>query len=203
MVSGPVNLEIVFVGRSNVGKSTLFSQLFGTKVRKGRKPGTTIKPNFLQFKDLLLTDLPGFGFLAGINKNFNERVKDFIVDYIEKNHKRMVAAVLIIDGKSFLEIVERWERMNEIPVDVEMFGFLTEFTDVLLVVNKIDKVENENVDTLLDKIVEKLGMKPPWRLWRNKIFPVSAKKGEIGELKNALKNILILRKRYDLLPVLK
>ncbi len=201
MVSGPVNLEIIFVGRSNVGKSTLFSKLFGVKVRKGKRPGTTIKPNFLQHRDLLLTDLPGFGYIAGVNKEFNERVKDFIVHYIEEHQDRIVAAVHVVDGKSFVEVVERWERRNEIPIDVEMYDFLNEFTEVLLAVNKMDKVDNP--DETLDRIVEKLGMIPPWKLWRHKVFPISAKKGDVGVLKNALKNILIKRKRSDLLSVFK
>jgi len=42
---------LVFAGRSNVGKSTLFSSLFGVKVRKGKKPGSTIKPNFFRAGD--------------------------------------------------------------------------------------------------------------------------------------------------------
>jgi GTP-binding protein EngB required for normal cell division len=193
MVSGQVNLEIIFVGRSNVGKSTLFSRLFGVDLRKGRKPGTTIRPNFLQFKDLLLTDLPGFGFIRA--KNFNEQVKDFIVHYLERHCNRIVAAVHVIDGKSFLEVAERWEGRNEIPIDIEMFDFLNEFTEVLLAINKMDKVENR--DETLSRIVEKLGTK------RKNVFPISAKKGDIVDLKNALKWMLARQKRYDLLSVFK
>jgi small GTP-binding protein len=72
---------------------------------------------------------------------------------------------------------------------------------IIVAMNKMDKVDNP--DETLDGIVEKLGMIPPWRLWRHKVFPISAKKGEVGELKNALKNVLIKRKRSDLLPVFK
>ncbi|HPJ84471.1 MAG TPA: 50S ribosome-binding GTPase, partial [Methanothrix sp.] len=36
--------EIVLIGRSNVGKSTLFRQLTGKKVRVGRRPGVTVGP---------------------------------------------------------------------------------------------------------------------------------------------------------------
>jgi len=197
-----VNLEIIFVGRSNVGKSTLFSQLFGVKVRKGKRPGTTIKPNHLQYKDLLITDMPGFGYIAGVSKEFNEKVKDFIVHYIEKNSDRIIAAVHVIDGKSFLEIVERWERRGLIPVDVEMFDFLNGLGfDVLVAVNKMDKVENP--DETLNGIVEKLGMYPPWTLWKHIIYPISAKEGKIENLREGLKRILIKHKRNDLIPVLK
>jgi GTP-binding protein EngB required for normal cell division len=88
-------IEIVFAGRSNVGKSTLFYQLFGFKVRRGKRPGTTIKPNQVIYRDLILTDLPGFGYISGVTRDFNERVKDFIVEYIEKNSDRIVLAVQV------------------------------------------------------------------------------------------------------------
>lgn len=103
-------IEIIFAGRSNVGKSTLFSALFGVKVRKGKRPGTTIKPNQVRYRDLIITDLPGFGFISGVDRDFNERVKDFVVRYIEENAERIVLAIQVIDGKSFLEIAERWEK---------------------------------------------------------------------------------------------
>ncbi len=195
-------LEIVFVGRSNVGKSTLFSQLFGVRVRKGKRPGTTIKPNQIKFRDLLITDLPGFGYIAGVSRDFNERVKDFIVRYIEENAERIVVAVHVIDAKSFLDVVERWERRGMIPVDVEMFEFLNEFGfDVLVAANKMDKVENP--DETLNGIVEKLGMHPPWYLWKHVIYPISAKKGELDNLREGIKRVLVKIKRHDLIPVLK
>ncbi len=195
-------LEIVFVGRSNVGKSTLFSQLFGVRVRKGKRPGTTIKPNQIKFRDLLITDLPGFGYISGVSRDFNERVKDFIVRYIEENAERIVVAVHVIDAKSFLDVVERWERRGMIPVDVEMFEFLNEFGfDVLVAANKMDKVENP--DETLNGIVEKLGMHPPWYLWKHVIYPISAKKGELDNLREGIKRVLVKMKRHDLIPVLK
>ncbi|AEA47045.1 GTP-binding protein EngB [Archaeoglobus veneficus] len=194
MDSGRVKHEIIFVGRSNVGKSTLFSALFGKKVRKGKKPGTTIKPNFLQYRDLLITDLPGYGYIRGVNRDFNERVKDFIVHYIENNANRIIVSVHVIDAKAFPEVVERWESRGEIPVDIEMYEFLDEVSNVIVAANKIDKVEN--VDETLDIIAEKLGM-----LSRDMIFPVCAKKGEVKPLKEELKKRLVRAGRSDLLGV--
>jgi small GTP-binding protein len=195
-------IEIVFAGRSNVGKSTLFYQLFGVKVRKGKRPGTTIKPNQITYKDLIVTDLPGFGYISGVGKEFNERVKDFIVRYIEENADRIILAIQVVDGKSFLEIAERWEKRGYIPVEVEMFEFLNEVCPkVFLAVNKMDKVDNP--DETLDAIAEKLGMMPPWTDWKHVIFPISAKKGKIENLREAIKKRLIEIKRSDLIPVLK
>ncbi|MFP3909092.1 MAG: GTP-binding protein EngB [Archaeoglobaceae archaeon] len=203
MVSGPINCEIVFVGRSNVGKSTLFSHLFGLKVRKGKKPGTTIKPNFFQFGDFLLTDMPGFGFIQGMDRDLNEKVKDFIVHYIEQNGSRIILAVHVVDGKSFGEIAERWNKRGEVPVDVEMFSFLKEFSPVLLAVNKMDAVKEKDKDKKLNEICRWLGMDPPWTDWNNAIFPISAKKSDFGDLKKKIKEALIENKRHDMVRILK
>ncbi len=177
--------EVVFAGRSNVGKSTLFSKLLGIKVRRGRKPGTTIKPNTLQVGKLLFTDLPGFGYARGVSRSFNERIKDFVVHYIEKNSSRIVAAVEVIDAKAFVEIAERWESRGQIPVEVEMFEFLKEVTPrVFIAANKMDKVSSV---AELDRIAEKLGLSS----WDRIIYPVCAKKGEVHSLKRDLKQYLL------------
>ncbi|HDD31192.1 MAG: GTP-binding protein EngB [Archaeoglobales archaeon] len=196
MVSGRVSHEIIFVGRSNVGKSSLFSAIFGRRVRKGAKPGTTIKPNQIVYRDLLITDMPGYGYIHGVNRKFNERVKDFIVHYIENNAERILTAVHVVDAKAFPEIVERWESRGEIPVDLEMYEFLDEVSDVIVAANKIDKVDD--VERTVKTIAEKLGM-----LTTDKIFPVSAKKGDVASLKNELKERLIQIGREDLTSVFK
>ncbi|WP_202319916.1 GTP-binding protein EngB [Archaeoglobus neptunius] len=181
--------EVVFAGRSNVGKSTLFSALLKTRVRRGKKPGTTLKPNTFQVGSVLFTDLPGFGYVRGVGKDFNEKIKDFVVQYIENNSDRIVAAVEVIDASSFVEIAERWERRGHIPVEIEMFEFLDEVTPrVFLAANKMDKVADAGI---LDKIAEKLGMLPPWHNWKHIIYPVSAKTGKVEILKKDLKQYLI------------
>lgn len=205
MVSGPIKCEIVFVGRSNVGKSTLFSSLFGLRVRKGKRPGTTIEPNFFQFGDFLLTDMPGFGFIHGMDRDLNERIKDFIVQYIEQNGDRIILAVHVVDGKSFGEIAKKWDDKGQIPVDVEMFDFLKEFSPVILAVNKMDAVKgrDKDKDRKLNEIARWLGMDPPWTDWSNVIYPISAKKGDLGSLKNRIKEVLIENKRHDKVKILK
>lgn len=186
MVSGL--REVIFAGRSNVGKSTLFSSLLKTTVRRGKKPGTTLKPNTFQVGRVLFTDLPGFGYIRGAGKSFNEKIKDFVVHYIESNASRIVASVEVIDASSFLEIAERWERRGEIPVEIEMFEFLDEVTPrVFVAANKMDRVDDK---AMLDRIAEKLGI-AAWQNWKHVIYPVSAKKGEVENLKKGLKQYLI------------
>ncbi len=196
MDSGPVNVEFVFSGRSNVGKSTVFSQLFGVEVRKGKKPGTTISPNFFRYRDFLATDLPGFGYIRGVSKRFSERVKDFIVRYIEENSDRIWAGVVVIDSKSFREVVERWESRGHIPVDVEMVDFLKDLDiEVFVCANKMDRVDNAKA--ALGYISEKTGV-PECR-----IIPSIARDGDVAGLKSALRNFLSERGRPDLLGAFK
>lgn len=192
-------LEILFVGRSNVGKSSLMKELFGADVRIGKRPGVTLRPSHFHCSDLLITDLPGFGFMSGVKDRKQDIVKDKIVSYIEKNADRVHAAVLVIDGPSFAEITERWDARGQIPVDIEMFDFLREVEiDTLLAVNKMDKVKEKDRDPLLDEIAEKLGLEPPWQNWKHLIAPISAKKGELKPLKSLLRDRLHEIKRDDL-----
>ncbi len=190
--------EIVFVGRSNVGKSTLLRQLIGKNVRIGRRPGVTLKPNHFYLDDLLITDMPGFGFMIGISRQGQEQIKDIIVQYLDENADRILVAVQVIDASSFIEITDRWERRGEIPIDVELFHFLHDLDiPVILAVNKIDKLED--IDSEVDQIIERLDMLPPWRQWRDRVVLMCAKKGQMGELRFLIKERLHAVKRDDLL----
>ena len=177
--------EIIFVGRSNVGKSTLIKALTGKKLKIGRRPGVTRKPLQIPYQNLMITDMPGFGFMSGISDESMDAIKNNIVHYIEDNAENIALAVMVVNARSFAEIVDRWAGRNEIPVEVELFEFLHELDiGVVVAANKIDKVED--VDKTLDGIAERLGMMPPWKQWLDMIVPVSAKKGEIRGLKEVL-----------------
>lgn len=181
--------EIIFTGRSNVGKSTLITALTGKKLKSGRRPGVTRKPVRIPYQNYQITDMPGFGFMSGTSDESMDAIKDNIVHYIEDNAKNITLAVMVINSKSFAEIVDRWAGRNEIPVEVELFEFLHELDiSVIVAANKIDKVKD--VDGALDGIAERLGMMPPWRQWMDSIVPVCAKKGEVGELKKAIQKKL-------------
>jgi GTP-binding protein EngB required for normal cell division len=187
--------EIIFAGRSNVGKSSIVRCLTGRRVPVGRRPGVTRKPLHLRFGELTVTDMPGFGFMSGWD---SERVKDEIVYYIEDNAPRILLGFVVLDAKSFLEIVERCERRGEIPVDLEMYDFLVDVgIDARIVANKIDKVEE--ADRMLDAISEKFNLPPPWQQWRDIILPASAKKKEIQPVRRVIREKLSSIKREDML----
>jgi GTP-binding protein EngB required for normal cell division len=194
-----INFEIIFSGRSNVGKSSIMKELTGKNVKVGKRPGVTLKPTHIRYSDLLLTDLPGFGFMSGVKDRKQDIVKDQIVRYIEKNAERINVAVLVIDGASFIEIVQRWEERNEIPIDIEMFELFQELGfDIILAVNKVDKIKTDELDATLDQICDKLNMLPPWRQWLDTVAPISAKKGDLKSLKSLVRQRLHNEKRDDL-----
>jgi len=185
--------EIVLIGRSNVGKSTLFRQLTGQKVRTGRRPGVTLKPTKYQVGNVVYVDMPGYGFMRNVPTKYQENIKDFIVHYFEDNRDDIILALQIIDASAFLEIVKRWEQRDEIPLDVELYEFLQELDlNVALVLNKIDKVTNR--DYVLDQIAEQMDMLPPWRQWIDRLAPICAKKGDIDPL------LMIIRSHIQSLP---
>jgi len=198
-VTEGVNFEIVFVGRSNVGKSSLIRELTGQKVRVGKRPGVTLKPTQIRLSDLLITDMPGFGFMSGVKERKQDIVKDQIVRYIERGTERIRLAVMVVDGPVFVEVVDRWESRNEIPIDLEMYDFLKELgIDTVVAVNKLDKLKEEEQNDVLDGIADKLGMLPPWRQWIDSIAPISAKQGKIKPLNSIIRQRLHAEKRDDL-----
>jgi small GTP-binding protein len=197
----PDREEVVLVGRSNVGKSTLMRELTGhSKITTGRKPGVTRSPNHFDWaaEAFMFTDLPGFGFMSGVEAERRERIKTDVVRYIEANADDVLAGVLVVDGKAAVDIIDRHSGPDEVPHDVELFGFLWELDiPTVVAVNKMDKVGDR--DDRLDALCDRLGLYPPWQQWRDTIAPISAKRGEIDALNEALGTVFTEAKRDDLL----
>ncbi len=179
--------EIVLIGRSNVGKSTLFRELTSQKVKVGRRPGITQYPHKVRVGNIFYVDMPGYGFMFKTTKEQQEKTKDLIVEYFESHANEIMLAVQVIDAASFLDIANRWEERGEVPFEIELYGFLNDLgLDVVLAANKMDRIANK--DEALDMIVERLGMLPPWTQWRDKVAPISAKRGQIEPLRSILKD---------------
>ena len=191
--------EVVLVGRSNVGKSTIMRELTGHAVPTGQKPGVTREPNHYDWTetDFVLTDLPGFGFMSGVEAERREQIKTDVVRYVEAYAPHILVAVLVVDGKSVVDIIDRHAADGEIPYDVELFGFLRELEiPTVVAVNKMDKVEDR--DERLDEICDRLGLLPPWRQWQDTIAPITAKRGQIDPLTEAVRTHLHEAGRDDL-----
>ncbi|MFB6157177.1 MAG: GTP-binding protein EngB [Haloferacaceae archaeon] len=196
----PDREEVLLVGRSNVGKSTLMRELTGHDVPTGRKPGVTRSPFHYDWasEGFMFTDLPGFGFMEGVEADRREAIKTDVVRYVEANAEDALAAVLVVDGKSAVEIIDRHSGPNEVPYDVEMFHFLRDVNiPTVVAVNKMDKVDDR--DERLDALCDRLGLHPPWQQWRDVIAPISAKRGTVEPLLECLRDRFRAQKRDDLL----
>ena len=90
--------EIAFIGRSNVGKSSLINMLFNNKnlAKTSKKPGKTKLINHFIINDtILLADLPGYGY-AKLSKVETKKIDEIIQDYIE-NRKNLTKLFLLVD----------------------------------------------------------------------------------------------------------
>lgn len=150
--------EIVFIGRSNVGKSSLINSL--TRVRNlarvSSQPGKTQTINFYDIgakiegveerQDFYLVDLPGYGYA----KTGAERRKiwsKFINEYL-LNSEDLQFVCQLIDV--------RHEPMKS---DVEMFNWLVENNiPVLIIATKCDKIGKNAVNSSISRIKKTLGV---------------------------------------------
>jgi len=179
--------EVVLVGRSNVGKSTLMREVTGHDVGTGRNPGVTRRPNHFDWapQDFVLTDLPGFGFMSGVPEEVREAIKTDVVRYVEEHADAIRVAVLVVDGKAVVDIIDRHSGDDEVPHVVELYHFLRELgIPTVVAVNKMDKVDDR--DARLDALCERLGLATPWQQWQDTVAPISAKRGSIAALNDAV-----------------
>ena len=112
--------EYAFIGRSNVGKSSLINMLTNHKglAKTSSKPGKTQLINhFLINKEWYLVDLPGYGY-AKVSKQSKKTFQQFITDYFKKR-RELVCAFVLVDirhepQKMDLEFMQ-WLGENAIP----------------------------------------------------------------------------------------
>jgi len=191
--------EVVLVGRSNVGKSTLMRELTGHSFDTGQRPGVTREPNHYDWasEDFVITDLPGFGFMKGVPDDVREQIKTDVVRYVEGHADKILAGILVVDGKAVVDIIDRHSGPDSIPHDIEMYHFLRDVgVEPVIAVNKMDKVDDS--DQRLNEICDRFGMVPPWQQFGDRIAPISAKRGSITPLTEAVREHLHAAGRDDL-----
>jgi GTP-binding protein len=115
--------EYAFIGRSNVGKSSLINMITNHKnlAKTSGRPGKTQLINhFLINKNWFLVDLPGYGY-AKVSKTAKKKFQKFITDYFEKR-QQLVFAFVLVDirhepQKIDLEFME-WMGNHSIPFSI-------------------------------------------------------------------------------------
>jgi len=140
--------QIAFVGRSNVGKSSLINSLVGQKslAISSSTPGRTLQLNFFLINEnAYFVDLPGYGY-SKISLKQAEKMRKMIMWYLEHNENKPQKVVLIIDG-----------NVGATKFDMEMMDLLAENGHAVIVIaNKMDKVKASELVKKQRAIVEKL-----------------------------------------------
>ena len=126
-------LEYAFIGRSNVGKSSLINMITGNKklAKTSGKPGKTQLINhFLINDDWYLVDLPGYGY-AKASKTSRAKWEKFIADYLAKR-EQLVNVFVLLDC-----------RLEPQKIDLEFMNWCGEKgIPFSMVFTKIDKLSS-------------------------------------------------------------
>lgn len=141
--------EIAFLGRSNVGKSSLLNRLVRRKAfaRVSRTPGRTREINFFRVNnELMLVDLPGYGY-ARVSKAAKQEWTRLIEGYLRRS-PQLRAAVELLDI-----------RHDPTGDDRKMLDYLAELElPTIVVLTKADKIGKRQVEERRKKLMNQLGL---------------------------------------------
>lgn len=140
---------VAFLGRSNVGKSSLMNALMGQKklVKVSSTPGKTREINFFKVNNqFFLVDLPGVGF-AKVSNAKRDQMSEFIREYVEKC-KDLRGLVYLVDI-----------RHGGTPTDIDTVESIRNTgCPVLVIASKRDKVNQSELAKGLRQIQERLSL---------------------------------------------
>ena len=156
--------QILFAGKSNVGKSSTINALVGRKnfARVSAKPGKTVFVNLFDVdKSFWLVDLPGYGFSLTSDAE-RQRYSKLIDDYFADQSCKVARLYIIVDA--------RHEPTNN---DCNMVTYARECNlPMTIIANKIDKLKPSQIQPSIDLIRETLELTQ-----EDLIIPFSAEKG--------------------------
>ncbi len=148
--------EYAFIGRSNVGKSSLINYLSNRKAiaKTSKKPGKTQMINLFDIRDeWSMVDLPGYGY-ATITKKKRIAWKKMIYNYLEKRENLMCCFVLL-DSRITLQDVDlqflMWLGEKSVP-----------FSIIFTKIDAVRKGKKEaNIDAIKSVLLERWNSLPP------------------------------------------
>lgn len=165
--------EFAFVGRSNVGKSSLINTLTNRRklVKVSGTPGKTRLVNFFLINDsFYFVDLPGYGY-AKVSKVEREKWGKMMEDYL-LYRPQLKKILLLVDS-----------RHKPTEDDILMYDWIKHYNkEVIIVATKLDKLKKAEVKPSEKTIRTTLGLRPADKI----IFFSSLKKVGIDELMNAV-----------------
>ncbi len=113
--------DVVFLGRSNVGKSSLINRLLGVSglARTSSRPGRTQTVNFYRINDsFYFVDLPGYGY-AKVPEAIRRQWGPMIESFLERRRERIAVAVLVVDARheptKLDGVMQEWLEQRKIP----------------------------------------------------------------------------------------
>lgn len=174
----PAAPEVAFLGRSNVGKSSLINALLGEKIAHvSSTPGRTRTINFIELRekrdtlkpDLLLADLPGYGY-AKISKSISAEWPKFIEPYLA-DREPLRLCVCLVDA-----------NVPPQPSDHQLIEWLQAHDrDLLVIATKADRLSSNQLNKSLAQIKREHQVE--------RVLPCSAKTGlGIAELWKEIRN---------------
>lgn len=142
--------QFAFIGRSNVGKSSVINSLLQRKnfAKSSATPGKTQQINFFLVNgNVYFVDLPGYGF-AKLSKEKREKLRKMILWYFAQSGANPKKVILVVDAK-----------VGPSNFDIEMSNFLTRLSfDVVIVANKLDKLNQsekiKNINLIRSKLLQ-------------------------------------------------
>jgi GTP-binding protein len=144
--------EIAFLGRSNVGKSSLINALVGAKIAKtSNTPGRTQTINFFQVRrpgkpepDFIFTDLPGYGY-ARAPKEVTAKWAQFVNPYLQ-SRESLVLCLALVDV-----------TIPPQQLDIQLLDWLRHARrNFVVVATKADRISNNQLRASLQKLSEPL-----------------------------------------------
>ena len=176
--------EVAFVGKSNVGKSTLINAMVGRRAlaRTSSQPGKTRTINFYDVEGLMyIVDVPGYGY-AKAPKTEIEKWGKMIEEYLQ-NRQELRSIVMLID------IRHEPGKNDKIMYDwLKHYGY-----DIIIAATKSDKIKRSQLQKNLSVIRKSLDLKEGEIL-----IPFSGpeKKG-VKEIWDAIENVIGLEKEEN------